>query len=429
MPALTTQGQARLRAVVLPGPVYQVACKRNAMKPSGSASEAGGGRGVPLPGQPEGVTVTVTTTGHPPILRFDSQPDGGPPPILCTGGHDFAFRPAAGRPCLSCDGAPTYSASSPAPGISAWPPSPAGAGCSAARSPGGNAIPGRWPAEHGPAAAALIPAEDRRAVHPPRRGSDPPAGPGLARNLADALHGHATADALTGFAEPFTTTAVSAAMGTPLADWDKILDASRIAFAVVPGPAAVDNVAAAWDDLYSYYARAAARPSGGLTAQLAWALNGHTATQIAHVTGTVSNGFGAMLPILAVAIAELARQPDVVASCTQGERTWASVAGELLSTRTMFPVALPRIALADTWLGGRPIAKGTTVLPSLIAAAHDGPVSPSIPFGAGPHYCPGAALTRVWLCAALEAFFGTFPRARLRVTWTGRRGRCRSPGR
>ena len=35
----------------------------------------------------------------------------------------------------------------------------------------------------------------------------------------------------------------------------------------------------------------------------------------------------------------------------------------------MFPVALPRIALADTWVGGRPILKGTTVLPSLIAAA------------------------------------------------------------
>jgi cytochrome P450 len=79
----------------------------------------------------------------------------------------------------------------------------------------------------------------------------------------------------------------------------------------------------------------------------------------------------------------------------------------------MFPIALPRIALADTWLGGRHITTGTTVLPSLIAAAHDGPPSPSIPFGAGPHYCPGAALARVWLCAALEAFFGTFPRARL----------------
>ncbi len=181
----------------------------------------------------------------------------------------------------------------------------------------------------------------------------------------------------------------------------------------MPGPGAVDTVAAAWDDLYGYYTRAVARPRGGLTTKLARALDGHTAAQVAHVTGTVSNGFGAMLPILAVAIAELAQRPDVVAACTRGERTWASVAGELLSTRTMFPVALPRIALTDTWLGGRPITRGTTVLPSLIAAAHDGPVSPGIPFGAGPHFCPGAALARVWFSVALEAFFGTFPRARL----------------
>lgn len=202
-------------------------------------------------------------------------------------------------------------------------------------------------------------------------------------------------------------------MGTPVPDWDRILQASRIAFGVVPGPDAIDDVTAAWDDLYSYYTRAAARPRGGLTSQLARVLDGHTAAQVAHVTGTVSNGFGAMLPILAVAIAELAQQPRIIASCTRGERTWASVAAELLSTRTMFPVALPRIALADTWLGGRHITEGTTVLPSLIAAAHDGPASPGIPFGAGPHYCPGAALSRVWLCVALEAFFGTFPRARL----------------
>jgi cytochrome P450 len=235
----------------------------------------------------------------------------------------------------------------------------------------------------------------------------------LAGSLADALQGHATADALTGFAEPFTATAVSAAMGTPLADWDRILQASRAAFAVVPGPDTIGDVAAAWEDLYSYYTRAAARPAGGLTTQLAGALTGHTAAQVAHVTGTVSNGFGAILPIVAVAIAELAQQPHVIASCTRGERTWASVAGELLSTRTLFPIALPRIALAGTWLGGRHIPEGTTVLPSLIAAAHDGPASPSIPFGAGPHYCPGAALSRVWLSAALEAFFGTFPRARL----------------
>ena len=42
--------------------------------------------------------MTATTAGHPPVLRFDSQPDGGPPSVLRPSGHDFAFRPAGGPP-------------------------------------------------------------------------------------------------------------------------------------------------------------------------------------------------------------------------------------------------------------------------------------------------------------------------------------------
>jgi cytochrome P450 len=358
--------------------------------------------------------VTVTTTGHPPVLRFDSQPDGGPPPILRASGHDFALRPAGGPPMLVLRRRPDVLRALTSTrnfGMAAVTGTGALLGCpltgAEMQSPDGGLLNMNPPGlrSYRQRIAGLF---SRRAAEATR-----PLAQALAGNLADALYGRATADALTGFAEPFTATAVSAAMGTPRADWDRILDSSRVAFAVVPGPGAVDDVAAAWADLYSYYTRAATRPSGGLATQLARALDGHTAAQIAHVTGTVSNGFGAMLPVLAVAIAELARQPHAVASCTRGERTWASVADELLSTRTMFPIALPRVALADTWLGERLITKGTTVLPSLIGAAHDGPPSPRIPFGAGPHYCPGAALTRVWLCAALEAFFGTFPRARL----------------
>ena len=358
--------------------------------------------------------MTATATGHPPVLRFDSQPDGGPPPILRAGGHDFAFRPAGGPPMLILRRRTDVLRALTSTrnfGMAAVTGTGGLLGCpltgAEMQSPDGgllNMNPPRLRSYRQRIAGLFT----RRAAEATR-----PLAQAIARNLADALHSRATADALTGFAEPFTTTAVSVAMGTPLADWERILDASRIAFAVVPGPHAVNDVAAAWADLYSYYTQAAARPSGGLTTQLARALDGHTAAQIAHVTGTVSNGFGAMLPVLAVAIAELAQQPHVVTSCTRGERTWASVADELLSTRAMFPVALPRIALADTWLGGRLITQGATVLPSLIAAAHDGPPSPSIPFGAGPHFCPGAALTRVWLCAALEVFFGAFPRARL----------------
>jgi cytochrome P450 len=41
-----------------------------------------------------------------------------------------------------------------------------------------------------------------------------------------------------------------------------------------------------------------------------------------------------------------------------------------------------------------------------------------IEFGA-PHFCPGVALTRLWLAGALAGFFEAFPKARLagRLEW------------
>jgi cytochrome P450 len=247
----------------------------------------------------------------------------------------------------------------------------------------------------------------------------------LAIQLAAGLAGRPTADVMAGFAEPFTAAAVCSAMGVPASDWSQVLEFSRVAFAVVPGPEAVSDVAGAWAALYDYYgslvAAKRARPDGTLTSRIVSALDRSTASQVTHVIGTVSNGFGAVLPVLAVALAEVAQRPQVIAACLRGERTWASVAEHLLRLRTIFPVALPRVVLADTQLGGRLVTRGTVVLPSLIAAAHDlsRPAPCNIAFGAGPHFCPGATLTRLWLACALAGFFEAFPKAGLagRLEW------------
>jgi cytochrome P450 len=223
-----------------------------------------------------------------------------------------------------------------------------------------------------------------------------------ALNLAAALpHGEIT-DVRAAFTRPFAEQAICGVFGIPGEDWPQIDRASRVAFAVVPSPQAVPAVAAAWEELYAYWepqiASRVQRPDGSLATRLIGALStrGYGTKQIVHSLGVVSNGFGAFEPVLSVMMAELAAgtpPPHLI-----------DVEG-MLHGRAMFPVTLPRLASADTWLAGRHILAGTLLLPSLAAARQ--------PFGAGPHTCPGDSLTRVWLLAALRVFWNVHPGARL----------------
>lgn len=362
-----------------------------------------------------------------PLLTFAAEPGGGPPPVLRAGGtEEYASRPAGGPPMLvlrrRADVLRTLTDSRRF-GMAAVTESGALAGCpltgAEMQSPDGgllNMDPPRL-RDYRQRINGLFTRGAAEATRPAVRT--------LVTALAARLAGQPAAEVLAGFAEPFTASAVCLAMGIPSRDWDEVLEYSRIAFAVVPSSAEVAAVAAAWQDLYSYYeqmvAAKRAQPDGTLTSQLIRALDGFTTSQVVHVIGTVSNGFGAVLPVLAVSLAELAKRPAALAACLRGEQTWDSVASRLLTHRAMFPVALPRVVRADSILDGRLVSRGTVLLPSLIAAAHDpaGPPSQSIPFGAGPHFCPGAALTRVWLATALAAFFTAYPAARLvgRLDW------------
>jgi cytochrome P450 len=349
-----------------------------------------------------------------PVLSFAPEPDGAPPLVLRDdAAGDFAHRPVGGDPMLVLRRrADVLRALTDTTRFGMAGITEAGQlrGCpltgAEMQSPDGGLL-NMDPPQLRVYRQRIVGLFTRRAAEATR-----PAVRVLAKDLAQALAGRRTADVLARFAEPFTAAAVCSTMGIPRRDWDRVREFSRVAFAVVPSAAALPGVSAAWQDLYAYYDRT--RPAGALRPQLIEALHGFTPGQVVHVTGTVSNGFGAVLPVLATALAELAQQPQTVAACLNGERSWESVAEHLLSTRTMFPVALPRMALADTRLSGRLVSAGTVVLPSLIAAAHD-PAGPprNIAFGAGPHFCPGAALTRVWLAVALAEFFGTFPAARL----------------
>lgn len=353
-----------------------------------------------------------------PLLDFAARP-GGAFPLVLTGPDDGdqARRPAGGPPLLVLRTRPEVVGAVTDPAVqmaATWP----------------NGVPGRcpltgaemqdpdggWLNMDGPAHHAqrhqLAPVFSRRAAYATR-----PAAQRVARDLAATLPAGEIVDVRARYARPFAATAVCAALGVRASDWPQIDAASRVAFAVVPGPGHVDGVADAWDRLYGYWTTVVTRlrghPDGSLASQIIETLPPDTSvSRAAHVLGVVSNGFGAVEPVLSVMLAELAERPGPALLAASGQRTWEAAVTTLLATRALFPVDLPRVATADTWLAGRQILAGTLLLPSLVAAR--------LPFGAGPHTCPGAALSRIWLAAALEAFWERHPSPALAPLLAGR---------
>ena len=350
-----------------------------------------------------------------PVLAFTAGRDGRPPPVVRSDGPaDRAMRPSGGPPLLVLRSTPDVLGALRDPRFTMAGVTPLGkvtyfplTGAEMQSPDGGllNMDPPRL-RHYRRQLRPLFTTAAAQATIPTVRA--------IATDLTESLRGRAGVNARADFAEPFTAAAVCDTMGVPRADHDLVDAFARTAFAVVPGPWAVPQVAEAWQGLYAYYG-ALMRHAGGLAGRVATALHGRTTAQKAHAIGTVSNGFGAVLPVVAVSLAITAQRPGVIAACLSGAASWQALADRLLATRAMFPFALPRRAAADIPLGGRTIAEGTMVLPSLTAAAHDPrtPAPCSIAFGAGPHFCPGAPLARIWLAVALEAFWTAFPRARL----------------
>ena len=250
-----------------------------------------------------------------------------------------------------------------------------------------------------------------------------------AAGLADGLAGRTTADLIADYIDPLIGSLICASLGLPQAQWPTIVTASDAAFSPVHSLAQVTAVDAAWLDIYQFYTHVVTTGSarhGGMIAQITRALNGHSLAQVSHVLATVSNGYPAARQSARRLFWELlAGHPADRAACQQHPELWESLTDKLLRTVALFPVALPRRAATDISLAGRHFPAGALVLPSLVAAAHDPryPAPPrNIAFGYGPHACPGAALTRLWISQALGAFFARWPAAQLadeQPQWTG----------
>ena len=142
---------------------------------------------------------------------------------------------------------------------------------------------------------------------------------------------------------------------------------------------------------------------------------------IVAATGTILAGFYTQFGIMSVSAVELFQHPDVEEACGNDPLLWERTVEELMRYKAHFNFFLPRVATEDVTLGRTEVCAGQVLLPSLHAAATD-PASFTDPnvfnvhrvqprhnvaFGAGPHFCPGAALSRQWLQVGLERLFTT----------------------
>lgn len=137
--------------------------------------------------------------------------------------------------------------------------------------------------------------------------------------------------------------------------------------------------------------------------------------------GLLTGGLETTASMLALGAIVLLRDPALARELASGdpERVDAFV-DELLRYLTVVQIAFPRIARADTVVGGREIAAGDLVFCSLSGANRGGAPDlerfdpgrtprPHLAFGHGIHRCVGAELARMELRTAYPALLRRFP--------------------
>jgi cytochrome P450 len=174
-----------------------------------------------------------------------------------------------------------------------------------------------------------------------------------------------------------------------------------------------------------------ARPRDDLLTALVQAEAGGDQLDARELVSTVVVFIGAGIEntkhLIGTTVDRLLRDPDQLALIRAGEATWAQATEEVLRLEPPVQVSLPRVALADTIVGGVPIAAGERVSAVIGAANRDPAVfhrpdaldvrrpgeAPNLSLASGAHYCTGAGLARLEASVAVERFLTRLPGARV----------------
>ena len=243
-------------------------------------------------------------------------------------------------------------------------------------------------------------------------------------------------DIITGYCEPLVAGLATSTLGIPKEEWPyvKWLADATIGTAV-ENEDDQNGIARAWEALYDYCDKLTddkrRRPDGSVFSDIVTSLDhaGLTKGQTMHTISALLIGLPSVLPVVSVSICELLKRPAVVDTCVRDPKLWSSVVDELLRYKAHFSLASPRVATENVDLGNnRTIRAGEVVIPSLTAATHD-PSRVELPnefdvdqqaarrivFGSGPHFCPGAPMSKQWLEIGISELFTALPGMHLAI--------------
>ncbi|WP_433697273.1 cytochrome P450 [Nocardiopsis sp. CA-288880] len=231
------------------------------------------------------------------------------------------------------------------------------------------------------------------------------------RGLEEMVARGAPGDLQHHFAERVAGLAMCRVMGLPTADLPRLRHwADTDLTMLLP----TEEVHRNWEQLRDHLlerGRNGGAGGRGLVPRLAAMNTGSDALtphQLANVLGVVFvAGYEDLASFLGGAAFHLARMPGVLAGIRTDPGSVEGHVEELLRYSVLMGNALARICTDDTEVGGRRLRTGDLVLVSADAANYDPATfpdpdsydpsrrpNPHMRFGHGPHYCPGARLTR-----------------------------------
>jgi cytochrome P450 len=257
----------------------------------------------------------------------------------------------------------------------------------------------------------------------------------LVDGYLDDLSGAEEFELVSALAFPLPITVIGELIGIPEPDRHRFRDWSRLILAVVanaqPTPEEMDEANAATveseDYLRDLVTERRRDPRDDLATRLAFAeLDGDQLTDdeiVSNLNVLVGAGFETTVFMLGSSVNALLDHPDQLRVLLDRPDAVKQAIEELLRFEAPVLSPNPRVATVDTVVAGHPIPAGDRIV-VLPGAANRDPAHVDDPdrldllranprpltFGAGFHFCVGAALARMEIQEALARLFARFPR-------------------